>query len=380
MNGSQRIKAAFAQSSVDRVPRFDQTIYSNVASAVLGREVLVGGASLRFQEVVARYEGRAEEFQERLLGDVVDFYRSLDYDMARLPWRDTRRASGRLDDLTFFFGDTRKEDPWEIWRYSPESQDWHPVEGWLGGGDVDRLIAHLERESKNWRGPDIDPGRMTLLGRFRSMVGPERAVASSIAGLGIPMWEPAWLMALQIAPELIGEELDRQVEQGLADIELAAALGVEVAHAGGDFCFNSGPAFSPQTFDRLFLPRLKKLTAKCEQVGMKYVFRTDGVTWPVADSLWGQSGVHAAGEIDYGAGMRLAVLRQRFPRLILFGNIDCGGVILTGTSDQVRETVRRNLEETGGIGHIFGASNAIMPETPIENYLAMLDEADKFKL
>lgn len=379
MNGKQRIEAAFAHDRVDRVPRFDQTVYSNVASAALGRELLVGGATLRFREVEARFEGRAEEFEERMLADVADFYRELDYDMARIPWRDTRKAAGRLDEYTFFFGDTRKEGPWEIWRFSPDGMDWHPVEGWLAGGDVDRLIAHLERESADWNGPNLDPGRMSVQARFREMVGPGRAVAATIASLMVPMWEPAWLMALQIAPELVALELDRQVEQGLADIELAAGIGIEVAHAGGDFCLNSGPVFSPETFDRLFLPRLRKLTATCDRAGIKYVFRTDGVTWPVADSLWGRSGVHAAGEIDFGAGMRLEVLRQRFPRLTLFGNIDCGGVILTGTTEQVRETVRANLEETGGIGHIFGASNAIMPETPVENYLAMLDESDRFK-
>ncbi len=382
MNGRERIRAAFGHGRVDRVPRFDQTIYSNVASEALGREVLVGGAGLRFMDVRMRWESAdaAAEFEDRMLRDVADFYREMDYDMARVPWRDTRRALDRLDENTFFFGDLKRVDPWEIWRYSPESQDWHPVDGWLAGGDVDRLITHLEQEARAWNGPDLDPKRMDVQRRFRELVGLERAVAATVGGIGIPMYEAAWLMAIQIAPELVAAELERQTLQGLADIELAASLGVDVAYAGGDFCLNSGPVFSPETFDRLVLPRLQRLAAKCGEVGIKYVFRTDGVTWPVAGSLWGRSGVHAAGEIDYGAGMRLAELRKRFPRLTLFGNIDCGGVILTGGPEDIRRATRENLEETGGIGHIFGASNAIMPETPVENYLAMLDEADRYNL
>jgi hypothetical protein len=382
MNGRERIRAAFEHGRVDRVPRFDQTIYSNVASVVLGREVLVGGAGFRFMDVKMRWEsaGAATEFEERMLRDVAGFYRELDYDMARVPWRDTRRAVDRLDENTFFFGDLKRKNPWEIWRYSPESQDWHPVDGWLAGGDVDRLIAHLESEERSCNGPDLDPGRMDIQRRFRELVGPERAVAATVGGIGIPMYEAAWLMAIQISPELVAAELERQTLQGLADIELAAHLGVDVAHAGGDFCLNSGPVFSPETFDRLVLPRLQRLAAKCREVGIKYVFRTDGVTWPVADSLWGRSGVHAAGEIDFGAGMRLAELRRSFPSLTLFGNIDCGGVILTGGQEDIRRATRDNLAETGGIGHIFGASNEIMPETPVENYLAMLDESDRFNL
>ncbi|MEA1997634.1 MAG: uroporphyrinogen decarboxylase family protein, partial [Gemmatimonadota bacterium] len=133
------------------------------------------------------------------------------------------------------------------------------------------------------------------------------------------------------------------------------------------------------TFDSLFLPRLQRLAQACSRLGLYYVFRTDGVTWPVADSLFGDSGVHGYGEIDFGAGMRLGELRKRFPRLTLFGNMDCGGALVFGTEQDVRKAARENLEETGGTGHIFGASNEVLPETPKENYLAMLDEADRFR-
>ena len=102
------------------------------------------------------------------------------------------------------------------------------------------------------------------------------------------------------------------------------------------------------------------------------------LTWPVADSLFESSGIHGLGEIDYGAGMRLAELRIKHPRLTLFGNLDCGGALIFGSEDDVRCTVRENLEETGGIGHVAGCSNAVMPETPPANFVAMLDEIDRY--
>ena len=144
--GRRRIMAAFAHQPVDRVPLFDQTVYSNVASAVLGRDLLIGGGSLRFAEVEARFRGSdsAAEFESRLLEEVAFFYRSLGYDMARIPWRDTRLATAKLDRYTYLFGDRNRQEPWEICRYAPESHNWHTVESWLTGGDVDRLCAHLE--------------------------------------------------------------------------------------------------------------------------------------------------------------------------------------------------------------------------------------------
>jgi len=379
--GRSRILAAFDRRPVDRAPRFDQTVYSNVASAALGRELLVGGGSLRYAEVAARFAGAetAAGFEERLLEDVAYFYRSLDYDMARLPWRDTRKAARKLDEFTYFFGDESRQGPWEICRYAPESHNWHAVDGWLAGGDVDRLCAYLESLRGSWPGPDRDPDRFNSLKRFKKLAGDDLALAATVGSLGIPMWEPAWLMALEIAPDLVADELDRQCEQALEDLPPAAQIGVDVALAGMDCCLNTGPAYSPAAFDKLLIPRLKRITAKCDEVGIRYVFRTDGNTWPVADSLFGASGVHGYGEVDYQAGMRLAELRKRFPRLCLFGNLECGGVLVRGTPEDVRRAVRANLEETGGIGHIFGSSNSIMPETPPENYLAMLDEAGRFR-
>ena len=381
-NGRKRIQAAFEFTRPDRIAIFDQSISSEVASKVMGRQMLIGGPSLRFREVEARFAGEqaAREFEGKMLEDVAAFYRQMGYDMARLPWRDTRKAARKIDSYTYIFGDPKSKDPWELYQYSPESQDWHPVDGWLAGGNVDALLLQLEKENRLWQGPDLDPARMDVLRKFKSLVGEDLALAATVAMLMVPMWEPAWLMALEIAPELAASELDRQVEQGLADLDLAAEIGADVIHSGGDFCLNSGPVYSPETFDRLILPRLKKLVARCNELGLKYVFRTDGLTWPVADSLFGKSGVHGYGEIDYSAGMRLNQLRERFPKLTLFGNLDCGGALIFGTEQEVRAAVRENIEQTGGIGHILGSSNCIMPETPVENYLAMLDEAVRFRL
>ena len=379
--GRARVLAAFRMEKPDRVPRFDQTVCLEVAGAVMGREVLVGGGTLRFREVAARWEGdqAAREFESRIIEDVAWFYKQMGYDMARMPWRDRRKAVRKLSEYSYMLGDQRQQGPWEVYRYDPATCNWHQADSWLAGGDVDRLGRWLADQSRSWRGPDKDLSRMDEVRKLRELVGEETAICHTIAYLGIPMWEAAWLMALELAPELVAEELDRQVDQALEDLELAARTGVDVALAGGDFCTKSGPAFSPATFDRLFLPRLKKIVEKCNRTGIKYVFRTDGVTWPVADSLFGASGVHGYGEIDYGAGMRLGELRRKFPQLALFGNLDCGGELVFGTPEDVRARVRAILEETGGIGHVVGSSNAVMPETPPDNYLAMLDEIDRFR-
>ena len=130
-----------------------------------------------------------------------------------------------------------------------------------------------------------------------------------------------------------------------------------------------------QVFRRIVLPGLTRIVQACERLGMRYIFRTDGSTWKVADMLFTEAGCHGYGEIDYSAGMRLKDIRSAYPRLCLFGNVDCAGVLVSGTPNDVRRATADNLQETLGLGHVLGSSNSIVYETPPDNYLAMLDTA-----
>ena len=49
--------------------------------------------------------------------------------------------------------------------------------------------------------------------------------------------------------------------------------------------------------------------------------------------------------------------------------------MLLGSADQVRAETRRVVEGLGRVGHILGTSNSILPGTPPENVLAMVEEA-----
>jgi uroporphyrinogen decarboxylase len=149
--------------------------------------------------------------------------------------------------------------------------------------------------------------------------------------------------------------------------------------AGSDFASNEGPMYSPKVFHELLLPGLKKITEVCHKHGMYYLFASDGNLWPVADDLFGESGVDGYFEIDRRAGMDLGKLRDRFPNLTLIGNISSHTLHL-GTKEQVIEEVLscvKVAEKYGGV--IIGVSNYIMPKTPEENIMALLDTVRKYR-
>ena len=82
------------------------------------------------------------------------------------------------------------------------------------------------------------------------------------------------------------------------------------------------------------------------------------------------------------ANMDLAELKEKYGhKLCLMGNIDINEIL--PFSDE--ETVRRNVRETieigsRGSGYILSTCNILTRDIPLQNALAMYDEAEKFQL
>jgi len=63
-------------------------------------------------------------------------------------------------------------------------------------------------------------------------------------------------------------------------------------------------------------------------------------------------------------------------KMSAWGNIDCRTLLVTGTPDEVRESVRATIEIAApGGGYALTSSNSIYPNVPAENYLAMVEAA-----
>jgi len=142
---------------------------------------------------------------------------------------------------------------------------------------------------------------------------------------------------------------------------------------GGDFASKNGPFYSPRAFHNLMLPALRRVSEACHAVGAYHMFASDGNLWPVAEDLFGASGVDCFYEIDRRAGMDLARLRTTFPHLTLLGGI-ASETLHLGTRAEVIQEVRSALavaKEHGSI--IVGCSNQIVPHTPPENIWAMME-------
>lgn len=192
------------------------------------------------------------------------------------------------------------------------------------------------------------------------------------------------LMNLSLEPLLMEAAVNKIAEFTLEFTR--RSLEVTKGHAdmlfyGDDFSTQRGILISPEQWRRFLKPTYAKVFALGRSYGVKNWFHSCGQFIPVLGDLvdmgmdvWETVQVHLKGndpkmlKRDYGK------------HLTFFGAISTQTTLPHGTPDDVRAEVRDRIRVLGeGGGYICGADHGIMPDVPIQNVKAMLDEARRFK-
>ncbi len=372
MNHVERIEAVFEGRLPDRTPTCEQALASSVASEILGRRAYTGSTELHYDEACAWLDGEAahDEFVERVYQDTCDVHRLLDLDIFFLPWRMPARPARRVDANGILYGNPDGAD-WHLYRYDPASRTFGHERAGAPDPDVDQVCASIRADLATPPDTAVPFALDPLLLRAVRELGREFTVAGS-AGMAIPMTS-GWLEATVLAPELIGAWLDRRATWLIRIIEAEHQAGIRLINGGGDFAFNTGPLYSPAFFHEFVAPHWKRIFDRCRELGMWYIFRSDGNLWSVADDLFGRGRPHAYYECDYDAGMRFSDLRDRYPDLVLMGNLSCS-LLLNGTPREIRErTIECIRSATPRV--VAASANSILHGTPPENLQAMFEAA-----
>ncbi len=379
MNSRERVLTTLARREPDRVPYFEQGVASNVASEILGSEAHTGGGGFRRNGIEAAMRGKDaySEYIEMYIQDWGDLIEELDFDVVTLPWAGGGAATKKLDENTYLFG-SEDSDNWSITRYIPESDTIYTVDSAEYRGGIP-FIERRVRAMEEWHERRAKPTRDSfwVLQRFIDRFGNDRAIGGG-SGIAIPA-QSNWLEAIGLRPDLVETYLDINTDNTCDAIDVLADMGVDLIWGGGDLADNSGPFYSPDDFRSLILPRLKRIVDKCHERGLQYIFRTDGVIWPIAQYLFVESGVDGYGEIDKQAGMDMGEIREKLPHLILWGNVDCGRTLTSGTVEDVIAETKDCIDKAApGGGYILGSSNVIHSGVPTENFLAMIETCRKY--
>lgn len=195
-------------------------------------------------------------------------------------------------------------------------------------------------------------------------------------------YEP-FLSALALYPEHIGRWFAHTGEQArLTNLAVAEAIRkhslAPFVFNGDDICFNEGPMCSVETLRRVYFPALKQAVQPLHDAGIRMIWHCDGNILPILDDLlaagmWGFQGFQeeSGPTLEIMAAQRTTWGR----RPILWGSVSVTKTLPFGTVDDVRADVDRCFAACPGGGFVLAASSSVMPEVPVENILAMYEQA-----
>jgi uroporphyrinogen decarboxylase len=239
---------------------------------------------------------------------------------------------------------------------------------------------------KNYPFPDpLDDGRFETL-RSQAEGAAAKGKAVVLAGICAGITEVySWLRGyeqffidLAINPEYVACMLDRLVEFKCAYWERALReIGdlVDVVIEADDLASQNALLMSPKTYRSLIKPHHQRLFSFIkDQDAVKVFYHSCGAIRPLIGDLI-DMGIDILNPVQISAkDMDLRELKQEFGQDVVFwgGGVDTQGVFYSGTPDQVREDVKRNIEALAPDGgFVFAAVHDIQADVPPENILAM---------
>jgi len=195
-----------------------------------------------------------------------------------------------------------------------------------------------------------------------------------------------FLMDLACDQTNVERLLDALLEKHLNTLENICRAAGDVAHIirfGDDLGTNQGPFMSPNTYRKLFKPRHKIMTdyVKTHSQMVPFLHSCGSIYRLLPDLI--EAGFEIINPVQTNTkDMQPERLKSEFGKDVTFwgGGCDTRHILNHGTTEQVKDDVRRNIEilSPGG-GFVFNTIHNIMPDVPPENVVAMFEAVDEYR-
>jgi len=182
--------------------------------------------------------------------------------------------------------------------------------------------------------------------------------------------------ALFDQPDLVKAITDRVGElilkfyEHLLDLENVIAI-----FQGDDMGFRTGTLISPDDLRKYILPWHKKYAEIVHQRNRPYLLHSCGNLETIIEDLISDVGIDGKHSYE-DVIIPVQEFQQKYgDRIAVLGGLDIN-ILTEATPEQVREKTRYLIETCGSRGrYAVGSGNSIPSYIPVENYLAMVDEA-----
>lgn len=162
--------------------------------------------------------------------------------------------------------------------------------------------------------------------------------------------------------------------------EACAGL-IDIAQVTDDLGSQTGPLISLEMYREFYAPQHKRFIDLCHEFDIKVFHHDDGACRPFLPLLV-EMGIDILNPIQWTCpGMDRVELKQAFGGQICFhGAVENQRILPFGTAEEVRKEVRDciDLLASDGTGFILGPCHNLQINTPVENIIAMYDEAYRY--
>lgn len=228
-------------------------------------------------------------------------------------------------------------------------------------------------------------------------IEPIRAAAESIRAqdriavgmMQMTIWETAWklrgmfeLMADMMEDEEMAQTLlDRVTDNAVLRAQAYARAGVDVIYVGDDVGMQHTIMMSEALYCRYLKPRLKRVidAARAIKPDVLIFYHSCGYVLPLIEHLI-DAGIDVLNPVQPEC-MDFGEVYERFgDRLSFHGTIGTQTTMPFGTPEEVRETVRRNLDIAGPRGGLLvQPTHLLEPEVPVENVVAYIEACEAYR-
>jgi uroporphyrinogen decarboxylase len=322
----------------------DETVMRPIVTDLLGREWTQAGGDRASQSA---YLDNFIEFWYRMGYDFVRFEQGLGFDVNRLLTADT--AAGSTKQRAWADEHTGSIQSWQEF----EAYPW-PTVSEMNFYPFEYLNNHL-------------PEGMGLMTCHAGGLFEHLSQIMSLEGLCLAVYD---------APDLVRAVSDKVGElmtafyRHLLDLDRLIAI-----FQGDDMGFRTATLLSPADLREYVLPWHQRFAALAHAQEVPYFLHSCGNLETILTDLISAVGIDGKHSFE-DAILPAEDFQARYgDQIAVLGGVDVD-ILASGTPGRVRERTRTLIEICGARGrYAIGSGNSIPSYIPVENYLAMVDEA-----
>jgi len=232
-------------------------------------------------------------------------------------------------------------------------------------------------ETRDWPDPDV-PGRFDAVDRALA----DRGGRYVVMRVWFTLFERLWMLRgfnnMLMDPYVNEKDFcrlrDRIIDFNLAIIDKWIERGVDGVYFSDDWGSQRSLLMNPDDWRRFYKPSYARMFDRVRSGGAHVWMHLCGNVTAILPDLI-EIGLNVLNPVQPQA-MDVEELSREFGgRLCFNGGVDVQGTLINGSPQDVRDEVCRLIHLFGRFdgGYIGGTSHSVMPETPLDNVIAMYE-------